>query len=367
MIISAAFNDGRTAGRHPVRLTLDGGQLLISDDRDGGGVLARWKLEDIHRAAPAEANAPLLLRHGFDGGERLTVPPGDGLVLIKAHCPNWRKTGLGLQSQWRPLLLWTGGAVAAVAFLIIVVIPLLANQAVGLISADMENRLGRTIATQIIEIIAISQRKPPAQLTCRDGAAAGVLNKLAATLAGGLERPPPVQLRIIEADVLNAFALPGGHIFVFRKLIEFSRNANELAGVVAHEIAHLDYRHPLQVAIEKMGGSVFFGLLLGDITGGTLIAGTAELALGAGYTRKAEREADALGVRLMNRAGFDARPLADFQDRLGGKATDGDGLAALFSTHPPAPERAAVIRAGATAKGRALSEKDWRMVKRACR
>jgi predicted Zn-dependent protease len=151
---------------------------------------------------------------------------------------------------------------------------------------------------------------------------------------------------------VNAFALPGGHIWIFRGALAASRTESELAGVLAHEVAHVAERHLARQASTAMMADIGLELLsalLGN-TGGAL---TSELAANAltgtaflGFSREDERAADRAGVRIVERAGWDPRGLASF---LEGARTashrDPSTVEVFFSTHPAIESRVASLRA----------------------
>ncbi len=171
-----------------------------------------------------------------------------------------------------------------------------------------------------------------------------------------------IEVSAVDSKIKNAMTLPGGHVLIFRGLLEFARNGDEIAGVLAHEIAHVARRHPLAVAIERANTFLLFGLLIGDVAGGTAIAGLGQVLLGAAYSRAAEREADATAIEILNKAGIRGGPLADLLVR----AEEGPTVPELISSHPGAKERAETIRRLARGRESAFTDADWQAVRRAC-
>src|SRR5688500_11036577 len=117
----------------------------------------------------------------------------------------------------------------------------------------------------------------------------------------------PWEFHVVEDPSLNAFAIPGGHVYVHTGLIANANNASELAGVMAHEISHVVARHSTEQISRQYGLSVLAGLVLGQDPGvvsqiaAQIVAGGAL----ARFSREAEREADELGIHAMYRAGYD--------------------------------------------------------------
>ena len=135
-------------------------------------------------------------------------------------------------------------------------------------------------------------------------------------------------------------ALPGGQVYVFRGLIEKADNADEVAGVIAHEIGHVAHRDGTKAVLQAGGLSFLFGMLLGDFVGGGAVVIAAKTVLQSSYSREAEAAADAYGAELMNKAGGNARALATMLGKIGG-ATE-PGMKILLD-HPETKARIAAI------------------------
>jgi len=157
----------------------------------------------------------------------------------------------------------------------------------------------------------------------------------------------PFTIKVIDSDEVNAFALPGGFFFVNKGLILSADNEAELAGVMAHEIAHVAARHAMEN--ERKMQIIDYGLLAGILLGGGIIGNV--LYNGGGlieglsflkFTRGAEEEADKLGVQYMWAAGYDPNAMATMFEKLEAKNKKKPGtIAKLFATHPAPPDRRA--------------------------
>lgn len=155
---------------------------------------------------------------------------------------------------------------------------------------------------------------------------------------------------VVNMREINAFALPGGPMFVNRGMIESSGTEAEVAGVMAHELAHVVLRHGTVQAskAQKFQIGAVAGQILGAIVGGNagaVIAQGSEFGLGAyflKYGREFEREADLLGAQIMARAGYDARAMATMFERI--QKEGGRGGPEWLSSHPNPGNRSAAIR-----------------------
>ncbi len=155
----------------------------------------------------------------------------------------------------------------------------------------------------------------------------------------------PFTIKVIDSDEVNAFALPGGFFYVNKGLILAADNEAELAGVMAHEIAHVAARH----AMENQGkmSAINYGMLAGIIFGGGIASTVLQNAGGLTqamaffkFSRGAEEEADRLGVQYLYASGYDPTGMATMFEKLNSKNKKKPGtLSKLFSSHPQSLER----------------------------
>jgi predicted Zn-dependent protease len=178
---------------------------------------------------------------------------------------------------------------------------------------------------------------------------------------------------VVNQAEINAFALPGGPMFLHRGMIQAARNEGELAGVMAHEIAHVALRHGTAQATkgQKFQIGAIAGQILGAIVGGaagSVIAQGSSFGLGAyflKYGREYEREADILGAQIMAGAGYDPLRMADMFrtiEQQGG----GSGGPEWLSSHPDPGNRYAAIQREAAmlrVEGSAPSQAEFNAVK----
>ncbi len=171
------------------------------------------------------------------------------------------------------------------------------------------------------------------------------VNTLGRWLALQTERPDlPWTFGVLDDAGFNAFATPGGYVFVTKGLIAQMRNEAELAGVLAHEIGHVLKKHHLH-AVQKNAGFALVGDLVSAADkGGNSDAKAAFLGIGrklyaSGLDQNDEFEADRLGVVIAARAGYDAYGLPAVLQMLGGQSAHDGNFALLFKTHPAPGER----------------------------
>ncbi|HYP50851.1 MAG TPA: M48 family metallopeptidase, partial [Pyrinomonadaceae bacterium] len=171
------------------------------------------------------------------------------------------------------------------------------------------------------------------------------VNRVGQNVVNHSDAKVPFTIKVVDSDDVNAFALPGGFFYVNRGLILAADNESELAGVMAHEIAHVAARH----AMENQGKAQLmnYGMLAGIIFGGGILSPILQNAGGLlgglamlKFSRGAEEEADKLGVQYLYAAGYDPNGMATMFEKLAAKNKKKPGtLQKLFSTHPQAPDR----------------------------
>ncbi len=153
------------------------------------------------------------------------------------------------------------------------------------------------------------------------------------------------EIHVIDSPMVNAFALPGGKMVVFTGLIARADQPEQVAGVLAHEMAHATLRHGLHRIGQSLGFAAAVNLLLGDLEG--LAAAGAELfqlATINSYSRQQENSADAEGTRMLHAAAIDPSGLAKFFETLKEEQGDLPGVVSWISTHPQHEARIAAIK-----------------------
>jgi len=154
---------------------------------------------------------------------------------------------------------------------------------------------------------------------------------------GGVQYP--FEFHCVNDKAINAFALPGGYVFINRGAIEAADNEAQLAAVMAHELSHVALRHGTNQATKAMlaqTGLGIFGAVFGDTTGGALLTQLGSFTAGGvllRYSRTAESQADVMGTQVLYDAGYDPRAMAQFFERLEAE-TKGKNPPEFFSDHP---------------------------------
>lgn len=341
--LSGRFNDGRTAAARAVQVVVKLSGLEIRGE--DGLLVAFWQRDDLREDGQLPGGKGLRLRCARDESARLSLTDA---AAIRPLLPPPRRA-----MPWRAIALSTIG-IAILGLGLWQGIPAGARYLVDMVPLPLEQRWGDHLAN------GLQQRWG----TCQAPAGEAALRLISDRLAAGM--PPQVRPRrvvVVKTDMENAIALPGGTVMIFNGLLKNAADGDEVAGVLAHEFAHLTHRHPTAAMIRAMGLGVVVLLVTGDASG-VLATGTA-MALGGAYSREDETAADRGGVALLENAELNPHGLSAFFRRLG---KEKGGLPAWISTHPDSTARADMVD-GLAAKGKAgpaLTPEQWAALKGIC-
>jgi beta-barrel assembly-enhancing protease len=212
------------------------------------------------------------------------------------------------------------------------------------ISPQQEAQLGAQSAAEINAQLPI----------VKDATLNNYINQLGSQIASHGRRGIGYRFYIVNSNQVNAFAVPGGYVYVNRGLIERAANASELVGVLAHEISHVELRHSVEQMEQMQKANVGFALasiLLGKASPGVQqVAGTAAnigaTAYFAKFSREDENEADANAIPLMIATGYDPNGLTTmFQTLLREQQRSPSSVEQWFSTHPTTQDRINTVSA----------------------
>jgi predicted Zn-dependent protease len=217
----------------------------------------------------------------------------------------------------------------------------------GPTSEQEESQLGRHMAGTLVGIKRLDNNSQEQRY----------VNRVGRWLSLHSSRPA-LQWRfgVLDDQDVNAFAAPGGYVFVTRGLLDMLDNEAELAGVLAHEIAHVTYQHHLKAVRSNnlMGAAMDMGMFLGDAATGGNAGNTerafAERAVNASRTLYArgldkgdEYQADAEALRLMMLSGYDPYAFVAVMQKLDARSAKDSGMALLLQTHPSPANRLTAI------------------------
>lgn len=151
-----------------------------------------------------------------------------------------------------------------------------------------------------------------------------------------------LKIHVLDKDDINAFALPNGHLIIYSGLIINSDNQEELAGVICHEIAHIELNHVMKKLVKEIGLSVLISMTTGN-TGVEVIKETAKILSSSAFDRSLEKEADKKGVDYLVNANINPEHFADFIYKLSETEHEAIKYITWINTHPDSKDRAEYI------------------------
>lgn len=365
--VEGAYFDGETAKSHRVSVAAKGEYLGITP-LDPPGKPFFWRMENLRAQAGAvkDARGPLILTLLADTDDeqprdpaRLVLQPGPFADWVRQTAPALTRRDLR-PGTWGRVIWRTTAALGALAAIIFVILPQLSDTLAERLPIEREVAFGQLVVANMEQYLGGEDES----LSCNDPAGLAALDRLRTKLTAGQGLRYDLSIRVLDHDMVNAFAAPGGQLVILRGLLDEAGSVAEVAGVLAHEIGHVEARDPTRLAFRSVGSAGIVSLLLGDATGGSVIAIMGDQLLSASYTREAEQNADVFAHRLLNATGIGTAGLAAFFEALDGKGID---LPEYLSTHPNTPGRAAAaLAADGAAHEPALSDADWAALQGIC-
>lgn len=352
MAAPARYYDGVTAAVTEVGAKWGIGELIIYRPGDFS-IVARWRLEDLVVLGDTEHEAvPLVSVAGSDA--RLVVVDPElreelarvaYLAALDAPKP---KAG--------PRVLKLGAALVVLVAAFFGLVDYGSEYAAPLVPYRLQAKVGREVRDELLV----------GRTLCKGEDGLKAINGLANRLARTGELGHPVGVTIVKGGPINAFTLPGGYLVFYSELIDKAKDGEQVAGVLAHEIGHAVNEHPMKGMARQYGINLLLGLLTGGYSDlGTLGSGSS-LLLALRNGRAFEREADATGIRLLEKRGLRADGMSRFFEQLmQHEPADAALSLGIWSDHPPTAERIAATKRPPTGRP-AFTEQEWKSLRAVC-
>lgn len=349
---SSVYFDGVSNKRRAVTLRFADRLELREDDR----ALAEWAYTDIRRADSPSGTLRLSCQSA-PALARLEVRDTALSAELLTRCPRVDDNTPGRRGV-AAIVGWSLAATASIVAVVLFGLPLIADRLTPLVPEAFERRLGEVADSQVKTLFNAK--------TCDDAAGQKAFAKLVTAIRESAGLDTSVQSGVLSTSVPNAFALPGGKVYLFSGLLAKAENADELAGVLAHELGHLKHRDNMRGLIHDGATSFLIGLLFGDITGSSALIFASRTMVTTSHTREAEHDADTFAIDVMHRLGRPAKPTGELLFRVTGKE-GGKGLS-IMSSHPLTEDRLArMSREDRPASGPPLlTPEEWRALKSIC-
>jgi Zn-dependent protease with chaperone function len=348
---AAVYFDGTSNQRRTVTLHF-ADRLEI---RDGERTLAAWPYADIRRA---DSPSGMLRVSCLSAAPLARIEIRDAKLAsdLVSRCAGIDDNMPGSRGVAK-IIFWSLAATVSIVAVVLFGVPLAADRLTPLVPDSFERRLGEVADGQIKVVFEAK--------ACDHAAGQKAFEKLVTAIREAAALDTSVQSGVLSTPVPNAFALPGGRVYLFNGLLAKAENADEIAGVLAHELGHLKHRDNMRGLIHNGGTSFLIGLLFGDVTGaGALIFASRSLVTNS-YTREAEQAADGFSIEVMHKLGRPTKPMGELLVRVTGK--EGKGLS-ILSSHPLSEDRLArMTREDRPASSPPLlTSEEWQALKSVC-
>ncbi len=326
--IAGRYFDGRSSRPHLVQITVaDATASIIGEGIERHIPLDRLRVSEPLAAVPRMITLP--------DGSFCEVADNQALAAVLAA------TGFNDSLVVRAQRAWRGAAAAAIALIAVLfvayrwVVPWIAEEIALQVPLQWEARLGS-------EAVDFLEHRIFAPTTLDVGRQQRLQRRFDEIVP---QDGRNYELRFRSSRVgPNAFAAPGGAVYVADELIELAPDDDAVIGVLAHEIGHIEHRHLMRRLASSAAVGALASLVIGDVS--TVLAALPATLVDLQYSRDAEREADAYAIELMRRFGIPTAPTAEVLERMQRRtpAPDAGGWPAYLSTHPPTPERIELFR-----------------------
>ncbi len=255
------------------------------------------------------------------------------LLFTQLSKGNLTKTTKGFMSKHKlavvlsVCILFVGACLAAY----FIVLPWVGEKSATLISIETETQLGESISTSVLETNTVND------------SASFYANRFLSQLK--LNTTYPINITVLESDDINAFAVPGGKLFVYSGILKNMKSYEEFSALLGHEITHVTYQHSLKSICRSISSSLFIAAMFGDVSG--ITAGIAQQAnefKQLNYNRELETQADEKGLELMINNRISTKGMIDLLQMLDKESTELSTYMKYFSTHPETKDRIANIK-----------------------
>ncbi|MFZ1809909.1 MAG: M48 family metallopeptidase [Candidatus Nitrotoga sp.] len=329
-IIGLAWGPGFQSTGSPVEVSISGHGLRLAtqDEHDG---MPAWSKISVRKGGFNDSQV-MVEWHGRAGSYTLTVSDIPSIAALKAQLKTATQNNENLKSTGarrgdRATFIWSHVFIWGIFVLPILVLATvlweherLTAWAISHVTVKQERKLGE-------KIFALTKQ----QLTLIEGPGANMVRELGARLTQGSAYQ--YEFYVANDASVNAFAMPGGFVVMNTGLLALADNAEQVAGVLAHEIQHVEKRHTLNGMVQSAGLMATISLVFGDLNGAAALGSD---LIRLKFSRQHEADADAEGLKALVVSGISPTGMRDFFQKMSEKETLDLGW---FSSHPASNDR----------------------------
>lgn len=327
------FYDGQSSSARKALLILKPGFWLISySDAELQSHSIRWDVDQLSRVDVV--NGVQIFRYGSYPQQVIECSGTDLLAEVKRHYPYskvFNSSSLTLRG-WKNIAGATIVLIALLASVYLYILPSIAAFVAGKIPQNIETQLG---GSMLNSFIAGAERDRKLSL---------LLNKFAGKI--DFKTSYPIEITAVNDEMVNAFALPGGKIVVYDGILKKMERPEELAALLSHEVAHIEYKHSLKSISRNLAGYIFISLVFNDINGvSTVLIDNAHTLKNLSYSRELETDADYRALSTLEANQISQQGMVALFEML--KTRENFSYLKFLGTHPLTSERIAYTKARA--------------------
>ncbi|MCS6819757.1 MAG: M48 family metallopeptidase [Chitinophagales bacterium] len=329
MNFKVKYYDGKTSKAWDAKVTLCPDALEIKADYENGVLRKSWQVNKI-RHSGIDVSKKVLLKYGNYPSEYIEADDpdfADALVRLYPRTFGRDSYSFFLSKGLLGLFVIIIISIVVLAAAYFYALPWVADRAALLIPIEYEKNFGSKVKENFISGAKVLEKESE------------ILNNFFAALH--VDSKMPIHITVIQRDEVNAFALPGGEIVVFSKILEDMEKPEALAALLGHEYAHIHYRHSMRTLFKSLAGYLFISVLFNDVSGiAAVLIENANNLRNLCFSRSFEREADMFALALLKKNKIDpngAIALFSQLDEVAGGTTD--HIPEFISTHPLTKER----------------------------
>src|ERR1700686_3091185 len=349
---SAIYFDGTSSRRRLVTLAFNDGLEL----QEAPETVTEWPYADIRRADSPSGTLRLTCLTA-PALARLEIRDAAVAAELSSRCTRLDENIPGRRGV-ATIIGWSLAAAVSIVVVVLFGVPLAADRLTPLVPQAFERRLGDVAEGQVKTLFG--------GRICDNPSGQAAFAKLvnAVREAAGLDTS--IQTAVLATPIPNAFALPGGKVYLFNGLLAKAENPDEIAGVLAHELGHLRHRDGTRNLIYNGGTSFLIGLLFGDVTGSSALIFASRSLVTASYSREAEQNADTFAIDVMHRLGRPTKAMGELLFRITGN--EGDKGLSFLANHPLTEDRLARMSSEDRPPSGAplLTPEEWKSLKSIC-
>ena len=338
--LSAIYLDGKSAKNQSVKIYLENERIVFySLSQFNQLEKQEWEIGKIDNQHVISADQ-LLLSYGQFPQQSLQIDGKENIAIIREKFPsifteNQIYQAILGENKWKIISIGLLFLVAIASFYFLIVVPYASEKIVTLFPIETEIEFGKKISATLIDefkLVDVSIDKNKSKILERFFTQAGFKSNY------------PIKIYVVKQEIINAFAIPGGSIFVYEGIINQMKSHDELAGLLAHELAHIEKRHSLKMISKNLANYVVLSVLTSDVSGLiAIITENASLFQQLSNSRAYEKEADLSGVDHLNQLNTNPKGMqrlfSEFEKEEDSLTENQKKYLSFLTTHPFSSER----------------------------